>query len=144
MFVGNPLKVTFADPYEGELGSLQLEYKDKVTGLWGVSGNNDNDEVVTDKKEYTMLVSHFSQFRAAVVGTLDDGTSGENEYGNSYTKEVNQQNNTDQTQNLKITFKDAPTGAIYQSLEESIAKVFKNENAQSIVKSTIENIFTSR
>lgn len=32
----------------------------------------------------------------------------------------------------------------YQSLEESIAKVFKNENAQSIVKSTIENIFTSR
>lgn len=50
MFVGNPLKVTFADPYEGELGSLQLEYKDKVTGLWGVSGNNDNDEVVTDKR----------------------------------------------------------------------------------------------
>lgn len=29
-------------------------------------------------------------------------------------------------------------------MEESIAKVFKNENAQSIVKSTIENIFTSR
>lgn len=142
-FKEKPLAITFTDPYAGQLGSLQLEYK--IDGLWRTSLNNQNNEVATNGQEYTMLVSHFSQFRAVIKGELDSIASIEEYDTESFKKEVNQQNNTDKTENLKITFKDAPTGAIYLDLKDEMEKAsFTNENAQAIIKTTINNLFASK
>ena len=140
-FNGNPLKITFADAFGGELGNMELQYKSE--GLWGISLNNEDNVIKTDGSTYTMLVSHFSQFRAAVVGKLDS-ISTTKEYGKEYTRPVNQTNNTDQNQNLNIVFEKAPTGAIYQDLAAEVGKQFQNPNAQEIVTSSINDLFVNK
>ena len=137
-FNNKPLKITFADIYGGQLGGLELQYK--TDNGWGISTSNLNNEVTTDNSTYTMLVSHFSQFRAAINGKLESVKS-ETMFGEEFHKDVNQQNNTDKSDNLIVTYNNAQEGSIYNGLSEAISAVYTNENAQGAVNSAIKNVF---
>lgn len=141
-----PLAITFADNYGGELGNLTLQYK--TADGWGTSltnqdNPNQNNNVALADGIYKMLVSHFSQFRAAIKGELGEPVK-TTEYGDEYTKEINQQNNTDKNENLIITYSKAESGAIYNGLAESIGAKYSNMNAQKVVDSAIRNVFVKK
>lgn len=62
-------------------------------------------------------------------------------FGEEFHKDVNQQNNTDKSDNLIVTYNNAQEGSIYNGLSEAISAVYTNENAQGAVNSAIKNVF---
>ena len=139
-FAGNPLLISFADDYNGQLGDLNLEYEG-TDGVWSLDPKGDKG-VKLSGGVYTMNIEHFSKFRAAIdLGISEESGVVKSDYTSF---PVGRMNNNDVEIDVHVTCTGLKAGVKYENYDQLVAEVkqkFSNENAQNVVLTAIQDAY---
>lgn len=142
-FINKPLHISFNDKFAGELGQLNLQYRD-AAGKWGedqgsIAGNKGAVVYDNAKKKYVMNIWHFSAFRARLP--IADSFVAKDYDGEVVPMEGEYNNNEETSKDVIIKDVKYLTGVKFDTtVKEAVEKEFKNANAAALITARITKI----
>ena len=125
----NPIKISFKDTWNNELGDLELQY----LGTNGWAKDTEGGSVTLAGDTYVMNVKHFSSFRAEVPVSSSFADKRDTV---STDETFDKKNDTDRTVKVKYRY-GYQTGMSISDVEQAVSAKFESQAAISYVTNII-------